>query len=313
MPLDVSTDRSSPQEVYVRSPHPNHRPQATLPPELRRTRVPPLARLWIERTTGVRVIAVNRLAGASTSAVHRINLANGGRLVLRRYVWRWVVDDDPLVVQREADGLAFARAAGLPVPELVAADTTGADVGDGTPAVLMTYLTGRAVGVPDLVRLATAAAAIHDVDASSLSHAWSPWWDASTFRPPAAARQPHLWEHAAELGRTAMPAHRPTLIHRDLHPGNVLWTRGRCTGVVDWVNACRGPIGCDIAHCRGNLIDLGGDASADGFEAAYESITGVTHHPYWEIVSVLEHGPSHWTAQEVIPAEARLERALALL
>jgi Ser/Thr protein kinase RdoA (MazF antagonist) len=107
-----------------------------------------------------------------------------------------------------------------------------------------------------------------------------------------------------------MPAYHQTFIHRDFHPGNVLWSRGQSTGVVDWADACRGPWGCDAAHCRAMLIQLAGPEAADRFLDAYESLTGWKLDPYWEIASVLEHGPSHWNPVTVDESEPRLERAL---
>ena len=101
-------------------------------------------------------------------------------------------------------------------------------------------------------------------------------------------------------------------MHRDFHPGNVLWSRGRLTGIVDWANACHGPAGCDIAHCRWNLIELSGFEAADRFQAAYERMTGHAFDPFWELGSVLEHGPSSWTAPGAVTrAERRLAAALA--
>ena len=110
-----------------------------------------------------------------------------------------------------------------------------------------------------------------------------------------------------------MPPYRPTFIHRDFHPGNVLWSRGRASGVVDWANACRGPRGCDLAHCRGNLIDLGGPEAADRFLAAYESFTGEAYHPYWEMASILEAGPSYWTPERLAQQEPRLAGLVQLM
>ena len=68
-------------------------------------------------------------------------------------------------------------------------------------------------------------------------------------------------------------------MHRDFHPGNVLWPHGRAS-VVDWANACRGPWGCDVAHCRDNLIRIDGQGAADRFLAEYRSLTGETLGPY---------------------------------
>jgi aminoglycoside phosphotransferase (APT) family kinase protein len=293
--------------------HPNQRELGSLPVELRRTSVPAAVRTWIERATGATVVKVRRLPGASSTAVHGIYLSTGVRVVLRRYSWPGFLENEPVAPEREVDAIRFASSRGLPAPDVVAADLTGANVGDGVPVILMTFVAGRAVASPDLHRLAEAATAIHDTSADGFAHEYFPWYEGTTSGPPSASTQPALWEQAIELWRHARPPYRPTFIHRDFHPGNVLWLRGRVSGVVDWANACRGPRGCDIAHCRANLIDLSGIDAADRFLAAYESLTGESYHPYWEIASVLEHGPSHFNRGELATSETRLARAVAAL
>src|SRR5262245_49815718 len=139
------------------TPQPNHRARETLPPELRRTTVPTAVCDWIARELGASVVRRRRLPGASTSAVHRLVLANGNTAVLRRYVWRWVLEDDPVVVQREIDALQFAAAQGLRVPRVLAADLDGGSIGDGVPAIVMTFVPGAPIAVPDLHALATVA------------------------------------------------------------------------------------------------------------------------------------------------------------
>jgi len=293
--------------------HPNHRPLATLPKELRRTTVPLSVRVWVTRTTGLSITTVNRLPGASSTAVHRLGFPDGTSLVLRRYVWPGCLDDEPIAPQREVEALCHASGRGVPAPHVIAADITGTEIGDSVPAVLMTYLPGRALGSPEPIRLAEAAATVHAVDPSGFAHEYFPWFDHLPSRPPSNARQPRLWERALEIRSEGSPPYRSAFIHRDFHPGNVLWQRGRCTGIVDWANACQGPVGCDVATCNGNLIDLAGPDVADRFVYAYESILGEPLHPYWEIASVLEHGPSPWCERDITYSERRLERALAAL
>ena len=292
--------------------HPNQRPLSSLPAELRRTTVPDPVRRWVRATTGARVEGVRRLPGASSTAVHGLRLSDGRRVVLRRYLWPGFLEDEPEAPAREVDALVFAHDHGLPVPEVVAADVTGRTVGDGVPALLMSFLPGRAIAAPDLERLAEGAARIHAVGSGPPGHTYFRWYDPASTRPPAGAHRPDLWEAAIERWQGDLPPFTATLVHRDFHPGNVLWSRGRLTGIVDWANACHGPAGCDIAHCRWNLIELSGFDAADRFQAAYERMTGTPVDPFWELGSELEHGPSAWTPPAAVTrAERRLAAALA--
>jgi Ser/Thr protein kinase RdoA (MazF antagonist) len=295
----------------VTTSHPNQRDPSTLPVELRRPTVPPQVRDWVARSTGSAVIRVRRLAGASSTAVHRVDLADGGRFVLRRYVWPGFLEDEPVAPQRELEALQFAVRHQVAAPEVVAADVDGSAVGDGIPVLLMTLLPGRAVAVPDLTRLAEVAATIHEVSADDFGHDYFPWFEGTMSAPPRTTSRPKLWLRAQEIWHDQIPAYQASFIHRDFHPGNVLWSRGHATGVVDWANACRGPWGCDIAHCRTNLIDLDSAATADRFLAAYESLTGRTYDPYWEIAAVLEQSPSGPDRAGLPVDELRLERAVS--
>jgi aminoglycoside phosphotransferase (APT) family kinase protein len=65
---------------------------------------------------------------------------------------------------------------------------------------------------------------------------------------PGWSSRPDLWERALELGRTESPPGPRCFIHRDYHPENTLWSRGRLTGVVDWTSASWGPPAVDVAH-----------------------------------------------------------------
>lgn len=284
-----------------------------MPVELRRTTVPPQVRSWVESHVGVLVVSARRLQGASSAAIHQLRLADGRVVVLRRYVWRGFVEDEPEAPRRERDALRYARRHGLLVPEVLAADDTGQEVGDGVPVILMTRLAGRPLADPDPRRLAEAAAAIHAVDGAELGHEYFPWYEAEMTTPPPATVQPELWEAAIEIWREALPDDPKVLVHRDLHPGNVLWSRGRVSGVVDWANACRGPAGCDVATCRSNLVDWAGPDAADAFVAAYESITGEALHPFWRLANLLESGRAHWTPANLARGEPELARLVSML
>lgn len=293
--------------------HPNHRELSTLPAELRRTTVPDHVRAWVTRETGAAVVGTARLQGASSAAIHRVDLSDGRRVVVRRYVWRGFLDAEPDAPGREADALRFAHRHELPVPEVIAADTTGDDVGDGVPLLLMAYVRGQPRRDPDPYRLAEAAAAVHAVDAEDFGHDYFRWFEDETTTPPHRSVRPHLWEHAIELWRSAMPSYDAVLVHRDFHPGNVLWSRQRMTGVVDWANACRGPAGCDLATCWSNLVDWAGRDAADAFLRCYASITGDELHPFWRMANMLEAGSRHWTSENLAKVEPELARLVDVL
>jgi aminoglycoside phosphotransferase (APT) family kinase protein len=299
--------------VCVYGSHPNYQAAESLPIELRRTTVPNAVQRWVEGETGRRVLRWRRLPGASTSAVHAVRLSDDSIAVLRRWVWRWVLLDEPDVAQRELDALAVAASAALPAPRVIAADPTGEKVGDGVPVLLMTKLAGSPVDKPDPHRLAEAAAKIHTVDAPDLRHEFFRWCMDALTEPPPGASDPRLWERALELRRTAMPNYTAVLIHRDYNPGNVLWLRGRVSGVVDWALACRGPWECDVATCRRNLLRLLAPAAADRFLDAYTSLTGRVFNPYWDLNYLLENDVEHWTTETVRRSGPDLRRILTEL
>jgi Ser/Thr protein kinase RdoA (MazF antagonist) len=256
------------------------------------------------------VLRWKRLPGASTSAVHRLVLADGSFAVLRRYVWPWVLEDEPETPQREIEALRFARRNELPTPQVLAVDADGTSVGDGVPALVMSLVPGRAVPSPDLHALATVAAGIHAIDASTFAHRYFPWYRGALTDAPPGSTDRQLWRRAIEIWHTQMPAYRLGFLHRDFHPGNVLW-KGDLASVVDWASGCAGPWGCDVAHCRDNLIGLSGFDDADRFLRRYREVTGADYDPYWEIASVLEHSPASFNDQRIAVSETRLRPAVA--
>jgi aminoglycoside phosphotransferase (APT) family kinase protein len=95
-----------------------------------------------------------------------------------------------------------------------------------------------------------------------------------------------VWERAAEISREPPPRLPQVLVHRDFHPGNVLWRRGAVSGVVDWQGACTGPAAADVAHCRVNLLGFG-DGAAQRFTAMWQQAAGAAYHPWGDIVTII--------------------------
>jgi aminoglycoside phosphotransferase (APT) family kinase protein len=95
-----------------------------------------------------------------------------------------------------------------------------------------------------------------------------------------------VWRDAAAAVREVdVDAIEPRgFIHRDHHAGNVLWSRGRVSGVVDWVEACEGPLAIDAARARTNLVWHSGiDAARE-----YASVDGVVVDPVCDLLDALD-------------------------
>jgi len=139
--------------------------------------------------------------------------AGEGR-VLRRYR-----DGRPAVgVAREAEVMAHARAHGVPVPEVF--DVAGCDIvmerADGP--TMLTVLGRRPLTFRRQARLlARLHAVVHGVPA--------PEWLPAPFGDEGGA---------------------PVLLHRDLHPQNVILSPGGPL-IIDWEGAARGPAAADVA------------------------------------------------------------------
>lgn len=284
---------------------------------------------WAEREIGPGTVIqrVRPLPGAWASAMHAFDVAApstepGRRFVLRRHVWTEAITQDPGLVTREVAALRALRVHPVAVttPEIVAVDPGGADT--DVPTVLQSLLPGRVIHTPrdpdGFARdLAGAAAAIWAGRTGAVSAHYRPWNAEMALLAPSRSRRHELWDRAfAVFGEGPPEAGPPALVHRDFHPGNVLWRQGSVSGVVDWVHACVGPPAVDVAHCRLNLVarlDLGRDcADAHRDEAIRQ---GATWDPWFDVAEVISwlpiprSSPPGWFPR----AQQHLERALAEL
>jgi aminoglycoside phosphotransferase (APT) family kinase protein len=260
------------------------------PEDARLLRSPPPARAisWCEAVTGGRVAHVRALDGGMSSAVHALDLADGRALVLRRFVRPEWLAEEPDVPHREAAALGLLRASPVPTPQLVGADPTGGEAGD--PAVLMTRLPGavewRPADLDGFLRgLAELLPAIHATPPGPGIPAYRPY-ALESHRPPSWTTRPDVWERGFAVFDDPPPSDERRFIHRDFHPGNVLWTGGAVTGVVDWASTSIGAPSADIGHCRMNLAGVLGLAAADRF-LGFCGGAAADYHPYWDIVAAL--------------------------
>jgi aminoglycoside phosphotransferase (APT) family kinase protein len=277
---------------------------------LLRSDPPGRALAWCAAVAGAPVAACRALEGGTSSAVHAVDLADGRALVLRRFVRQDWLAEEPGVPAREAAALDLLRARALPTPELVAVDPDGAAAGD--PAVLMTRLPGAIEWRPAdlegfLRRLAALLPAIH---ATPPGPGVGPYalWLPETDAPPPWSSRPAMWERAFATFSEPPPAGAPVFLHRDFHPGNVLWAGGEVSGVVDWPNACVGVAASDVGYCRNNLAGVLGLEAADRFLA----LCGIDDYdPYWDIVAALGGFDAEILARWTPVEEEFLARAVA--
>lgn len=270
---------------------------------LLRSRPPRQALDWAGAALGGTVTAARALRGGTASAVHLLTAtgaAGEARAVLRRYVRE---EDEPGLPEREARALTFAAQLAVPTPELLAADTRGEEA--GVPAVLMSWLPGSVRWWPAnhdrwLATLAALLPLIHAAPPPPPGiPGFTPYQQAS-YQPPAWARWPRVWDRAVEICAGPLPSGPHVFLHRDFHPGNVLWQRGTVTGVVDWPVASTGPPSADVGHCRANLFPYGA-AAVGRFTREWESLTGATYHPWADIVTIIGNLDG---LREETPAEA---------
>ena len=179
---------------------------------------------------------------------------------------------------------------------LVAFDPDGAEC--DAPAVLMTRLPGHLDLEPRnlepwLRQMAELLPPIHAVRPGPFSvQGWQIWDDLRAMSPPTWSARKRDWEDLIENVRGPWPDHEPRFVHRDFQQYNVLWARGRPTGVLDWINASMGPVELDFGHFRHNLL---GDF---GFEVA-ERFHRCPH---------IEPKPHHcWEALNFAPTAPRTE------
>ena len=283
-----------------------------------RSRPPESAVAWVESQLGARAVTIRALDGGTSSAVHALSLETPTRtrldVVLRRYVLDWVAEE-PWAPGNETTVLALlnATAPAVPAPHLLAADLDGRT--DGTPMVVMSALPGDVVWEPASVetwlrRLAEVLPAIHAVAVTPELSDWAPYPPEPGLVPPPWTKHRWAWERALEAYAGPPPPSDRVFVHRDFHPGNVLWVDGRITGVVDWVSSCVGPPEEDVSHCRVNLAQHHGQTEADRFLACWQDITGRRdYHPYWDltnVVSMVSEEPDPALDEFVVAAAARL-------
>ena len=197
----------------------------------------------------------------------------------RRVVAKLYRDDDG-TAPSEWSRLEFAQRVAAPVPKPIAADLES--VWFGRPAVVMSRLPGRPdVNPRDIdswvVALAQTLTQVHETACDGAEDALPRPPETESWQPPEGEHDP-LTAAAVSAVTARLPSLSPERVftHGDFHPGNVLWSRGRITGLVDWSAARLDARWSELAYCRADVCLLLGPDVADRLADVYSDIVGDT-------------------------------------
>ncbi|WP_069884295.1 phosphotransferase family protein [Streptomyces luteocolor] len=267
-------------------------------------------RAWVEKglSEGERIEKAARLRGGWTSEMRRLDIdgPRGRRsLVLRSFVKPLYVRHAEGLLNREAQVLRLLDGADVPAAGPVAVDPTAEHCDH--PSLPMSLLPGT-VRLDDegaarrTELLARQLLGIHrlSVPAASRPRDYQAWTSPERVSPPDDTARPELWRRAVEAIRRRPPTYRACFLHRDFHPGNVLFTGDgdgmRISGVVDWVETSWGPADLDVAHCSTALALLHGVLTGMDFADRYTAAGGTlaedrAAHLYWRLLDALAFAP----------------------
>jgi aminoglycoside phosphotransferase (APT) family kinase protein len=267
-------------------------------------------RSWIEKGLlgSESIERVVRLHGGWTSEMRRLDISwpRGRRsLVIRSFVKPFFLQHAEGLLTREAGVLRLLEGTDVPAAKLVEVDATAEHCDH--PSLLMSLLPGslrltdeEADQRVDL--LASHLVLIHQVQvpAALRPRTYQAWTAPERVSTPAANERPELWRRAVDFIRRQPPEYRPCFLHRDFHPGNVLFEGSgddlRISGVVDWVETSWGPADLDVAHCSTALALLHGVPTGMSLADRYVAAGGAlaedpAAHLYWRLLDALAFAP----------------------
>lgn len=270
---------------------PWRRPADTSP----RRVVPARVRAWAQEHLDSEITAITPVGGGRTDTIYTVYLRHGEPVILRYVsVDRWGEIGRRHVVC-EALGCRLMEGSSLPVPQLIASDPDGSSTGDY--ANLTTFLPGRVrlgpLNLNAIDELAKIAVIIHGTPVAD-DYRPRPYefWAPDDLEVPGWTTRPQLWRCAIDIFNQGPPPTRQGLVHRDFHPGNILWDGDRITGVIDWAETSWGPPDLDVMHSRANFAMLHDFDSADAFSDAYRWHGGIIDHDhnarvFWAVSDIL--------------------------
>lgn len=277
---------------------------------------PELTSLIADAFPGARIVRTQRLRGGIGAHMLAVTVErpDGTRQkVSVRRLRGPNLESEPWGIEYEFGVLGLLERARIAAPRRLHLDAEGKHFGD--PALVMTYLPGKANVAPNDVALWTDALAgmlckVHAVTPQTA--------DLSMLKPQdnrariediaSENRGDPFVEEIVSLLRSRCDSIQPltpTLVHNDYWGGNTIWNRGRLTGVIDWTHARIGDPRNDVSECRSALtIDHDKDV-ANAFLADYERHAGRTLTDMW-FFDLLRGAPAYMYHEAYLEGTADL-------
>lgn len=224
-------------------------------------------------------VGYRRLGGGLATATGVVRLRTTSRREIEVVLKRFPQRNDREAAE-EWRRLRFAGRLPVPTPDPIAFDRTGEWFGGSS--LVMSKLPGRPDVVPsDLDRwiheFARIQAAIHLARITHPPKGIGSPDDLTPILSRGLRSTPTVKTATAYVERRFARAVRTDVVvaHGDPHPGNLLWSRRRISGVTDWRYAGMYPRGHEVAYARADIAVLAGLRAADAYLAAYEREAGV--------------------------------------
>lgn len=241
---------------------------------------------------GATLVGYRPLKGGVSATVHALEIATAAgpqSVVVRRHgaaTWKQLA---PEVTQNEYQLLSCLSDAGMLVPRPRLLDDSSEVL--PSPFFVMDLVAGTtdiadsAVG-PALRQMAQFLASLHALDVSvlrlpALSVREDPVQGALEYVSSDAG----LAKVRELIASYQVKSFRPSLLHGDFWPGNMVWANAQLVAVIDWEDAAIGPAASDVACCRAELNAMFDESAARRFTDDYlaASTTGLADLALWDL------------------------------
>lgn len=272
-----------------------------------------LARIADQVMPGATLVRAWRLAGGISTTMTALELAlpdGAPRRVILRQPGPWAMANLPQAAALEYATLTGIRAAGVRAPRPLLLDESG----ELLPAayLVVEYIEGAVQHSPRdvgayVTAMAGALAELHRIEGTRPALAALPaindWLARARAERPEEGDEPlgprRVRAVLRAAARTAGDGHdgqpmphpnRPSLLHGDPWPGNILWHAGRIAALIDWEEAHIGDPLEDLAIARFDVLCMLGREGMDGLTAAYCAArpdVDPTDLPLWDLYASL--------------------------